>query len=230
MKSALAISISALFLSVTALVGFWMNSKRIPEGSVEPIAPASTAHNAELLASIDALNERLARVELRPAPVAQRAPVGGGEEFVTREEFDALRAELQAALLVRAGSAGGRELQSDEFKQQLASTLTELRKDEVAEKFEAKHEKRTAQLDLTLPKLQDALGMTATQTNQMRSAMLAQYEREAELLRRWRAGEDDEVLGELKQSDQETHRAELREFLSEEQLETLGSLGGGRGK
>jgi hypothetical protein len=53
----------------------------------------------------------------------------------------------------------------------------------------------------------------------MRSALLAQYDREAELTRRWQAGEDPAVLGELERSDGEAHIAELAGLLSTAQFE-----------
>ena len=60
----------------------------------------------------------------------------------------------------------------------------------------------------------------------MRTALLNKFERESELIRRWEAGEDDEILGEQKASDRETLRVELSRFLSPEQLETYLSRGG----
>ena len=55
-----------------------------------------------------------------------------------------------------------------------------------------------------------------------------EYEREADILRRWEEGEGDEVLGSMKLNDREVHRTELAAFLTEEQLETYLSRGGGK--
>ena len=68
------------------------------------------------------------------------------------------------------------------------------------------------------------------QSGEMRTALEARYEREADLTMRWEAGEATEALGEQKRTDYETHQADLALILTPEQLATYRSRRGGGGK
>ena len=63
-------------------------------------------------------------------------------------------------------------------------------------------------LDEAMPKIETLLELTQDQSGQMRSALLAQYDPEAELTRRWEAGEGPEILGEIKRDEGAASRGE----------------------
>lgn len=152
------------------------------------------------------------------------------EDPVTQEEFDAFRDEVREAL------AGGKALAAElttgpeGFRDQVAESLTEILRDEAADKVRTWQEERLERLDETMPKVETWLELTPSQSDQMRSALLAQYDREAELTRRWEAGEDPVVLGELKLSDREAHLAQLELFLAPAQFESYSVSGDSGGK
>ncbi|MCP3914567.1 MAG: hypothetical protein GY711_03300 [bacterium] len=222
-----ALSVVAIVLSSVSIAALLWESPPMQDDEVAPVAPAPGA-DAAVLQRMEALSEenrklrdRLAMLEVRPAP--QRTPVLDG--FVSKEEFDAFKDEVRAALSSPDALIGGSPRAATKFKEQVASTLSELRKAETVGKFRNKQESRVAGLDATMTKMDGWLGLTPQQSNSMRSALLAQYDREAELLRRWEAGEDSEVLGEVKASDRTAHRAALAEFLTPEQIQTFSSRG-----
>jgi len=191
-------------------------------------APGSELHRrvAELEDENRSLRDRLSLLEDLPVPEAPaREPLSG---FVTRSEFDAFREELEKALSPRSARREGAS-SSPEFQQEIATALNQIRHQEAVDKVRHRQESRLAELDETLlPKVEEWLQLTPSQTYEMRTALLNQFERENELVRRWEAGEDDEVLGEQKASDRETLRVELSRFLSPQQLETYLSRGGGK--
>ena len=189
-------------------------------------APVSELHRrvAELEDENRSLRDRLSLLEDMPVPEAPaREPLSG---FVTRSDFDAFRDEMEEALGRRSVRGEGPS-SSPQFKQEIATALTEIRHQEAVDKVRSKQEARLADLDeKLLPRVEEWLQLTPSQTHEMRTALLNKFERESELIRRWEAGEDDEILGEQKASDRETLRVELSRFLSPEQLETYLSRGG----
>ena len=54
---------------------------------------------------------------------------------------------------------------------------------------------------IVMPRIEAGLELAPDQSSQTRSALLARYDREAELTRCWEAGEDP--IGEIKRSDRE---------------------------
>ena len=220
MKVSLIFSFLALALSGVAVVGMLLDSAaRAPrtEGEVVPVSPAV---DAELLAEVQALRERLAAVELQPAPVSQRIPVTEG--FVTKEDFAAFQDEVREAL---EGSALASTLQVPAFKEQLADTMEQIQRDEAVAKTDASYRKRVESLDDRMAKLGDILGLDRRQASRLRSELLAKYERDADLTRRWQLGEDAEVLGEVKATNHRVHQEELSAILTLEQLARYQDLG-----
>ena len=189
---------------------------------------SAEAHRIEALTQrIRDLNERLSALELVPvAPPSSRSP--GASTFVSREEFDSLRREVLKALSGRGTAASKGDSASDEFRDQVAATLSEIRKAEAVRNVRAKQESQIERLNERMPKIEGWLELTPDQSTRMRSALLAQYDRDAELTRRWEEGESDEVLGEIKRTNRETHLTELGQILTPAQLETY-SLRGGKG-
>lgn len=190
---------------------------------------AFAARVEELIVENQALRKRLSALELQPvASSGSRTPVDAG--YVAQEEFDAFRDEMLEALAGSKAMAAKLASGPDGFKDQVASTLSEIRKDEAFGKVRAWQEKRLDRLDQTMPKIETWLELTTNQSGKMRSALLAQYDREAELTRRWKAGEDAEVIGEVKRSDREAHITDLSGFLTPAQLERYSAQRRGSGK
>ena len=228
MKNPLIVSILAVVLSAVGL-GVILVSSLFTESregfSLLPIA----APGADLQARVEALAEenrelrdRLVMLELHPAP-AQRTPAI--DVFASKEEFNAFRDEVSDEFASLTGNISGRP---DAFRERVAASLSEIRKSEAVQSARARLEKRTATIDRNAPKIAEWLGLTPAQSNSMSAAFLSRYEREAEYIRQWEAGASEEIIGELKALDRETHVAELAVFLTPEQLETYLSRGGGK--
>ena len=161
-----------------------------------------------------ALTQRVEELEARPAP-SPRSPVGG---FVTREEFEALVSELRGTDDTDPAPEPIDEL----FESRVATALGEIRKQERVDAVETYQAARVERIDADVAKLGEWLELDAVQERGMRTALLAQYDRESELTRLWKAGEtDDEELGRIKRADREEFRADLAEILSVEQLDTF---------
>ena len=153
-------------------------------------------------------------VEARPIP---QTHVLIGRAYRDAGEYDRARTELRAALTPREATAPT----SPRFKDQVAETLSAIRKEEAVEKVRKQQEQRSARLDDDIARLQEWLELSPYQSNEMRTALLTQYEREDELRERWEQGEDEEVLGQAKRTAGETFRRDIERFLSEEQVETF---------
>ncbi len=92
-------------------------------------------------------------------------------------------------------------------------------------------EKRNARLDADVAKIQEWLALDSSQTENMRTALQLQYEREERVRQLWEDGADDELLGEEKRIAGEDFQRDLGEFLTEDQLSTFWSrVGGGKGR
>ena len=239
MKNPLLVALLALAVSGLCLVVLLTNP--LETGVREAAAGASTAHDSqadvlerigELAEAQRQLRERLERLEVRPAP-ALRAPAEASA--VSREEFEAFRDELLGALDEAPGPDDPRRGEAlspaeiDDFRAHVAEAITEIRKQETADKLRAV-EQRAERLEVVLPMWAQRLDLSPDQTGRLRAALLARYDREADVLRRWEAGAPPEVLGELKRNDREVHRLELAEFLTPEQLAAFPSLLGGSSK
>ena len=228
MKIPLIVSILALALSAGAVVAMLANpGASDPEESA--VAPVVAGPDAELLAEVEALRERVAELEMSPVPTpVERAPAPDG--FVTKEDFAAFREEVLAAL---DGSSLVSSIQVPAFKDTLADTLEEINRDNAVAKADASYQKRVDGIDDRMTKLDASLGLDRRQSHALRSELLAKYEREAEIVRRYHQGEPDEVIGEVKMTDHRMHQEALASILTPEQLEryrTLGWREGGGGK
>ncbi len=228
MKNPLILLVVSLGFALGAAALIWSSLDRASEDQRRTAAPVDLAPDPdrslalrvdELVAENKALHDRLLALELRPlAAAGSRAPAI--EDFVPREEFEAFRDEVHGALKDQSELATRLAKDPEGLKQQVASALTDVRRDEAVSKVRAKREGELERLDETMPKLEQWLGLTPDQSSEMRSALLAQYDRDAELIRRWEAGEDAEVLGELKRTNAESHSSDLSAILTPDQLET----------
>ncbi|MEM7307039.1 MAG: hypothetical protein AAF682_10240 [Planctomycetota bacterium] len=216
--------------SLALVVSFAGAATSLLRGSGQQTAPTQAAairpevdFGARLDALVDenrALRKRLDALELRPAaaPAAERTPVLTG--LAKTEELDALRQELLQALEQRP-ALDAALLSEPEMKDQLAETLAEIRHEEAVEGVLRYQEKRLEALEETMGKVNGWLELTPAQSTSMRAALLAGYERGEEVTERWRAGDSDEVLGQLKADNRELLIEELSGFLSPTQLEAF---------
>lgn len=227
------LSVLAFFIGVVALATALLRSPGpvpAPRGEVtQGVDPSSYR---EVLTRLDRLTEdnRVLRdsvAMLENASIAApRTPVD--TDHVTRSDFDTFRDEIRAAL--EAGAVGATlsaKAKSADFKDEVAGTLREIRGEEARAATEAKHQRRVDRLDKLMPKLEAGLGLTGGQSNDLRAALVSHYDRQAELTRRWQAGEDPDVLGDVKRSDRQTHMAELSAILTPEQLQSFRESGAG---
>lgn len=176
---------------------------------------------ADLTARLEALEgDSLVPVAALSAP-APREVVDPG--WVTRDELEARLAELlgKEALegKVRPTSP---KLDPEAFDEALAAS----RKRQATRKFESGAEMRAQLLDQRVAKYEAALELTPSQSGSLRTALENQQAREAELLRQWNAGIDNETLGQQKRQDRQAFEDELGGFLTDEQR--AGVLGGGK--
>lgn len=190
-----------------------------------PSGPSLAARLDELEAQNAALRARLAELELRPA-VEPRVPVIAEGALVAREDFEALRAEVER---LASGADAERPLRPDALEAEVAEALQTIREQERFEAVRASQEKRLARLDQDVLKLEEHLGLDRYQSDRMRTILLEQYQREAEVRRLWEEGAGDEVLGEHKRGAAETFRTQLAGVLSEEQLESFWQAAAQRG-
>lgn len=238
MKNQVLLPVAAIVLSAVALLSSLQGAGNI--GAIEPAVDGLAVEPAGGVNGVDSarvqilmdqnarLLERIVALESRPAGGAESRIVAGGS-FVAQEDFDAFREEMLGAL---EGLGAGRltAARGGDLENEVVGALSQIRKDERAAAARAMEEKRLRRLDDRMAKMDDWLGLTPQQSGEMRSALQTQMDRNAELTRRWKAGEDSDALGELKAGDQEAHRAELSAILTPDQLDRFFERGEGNGK
>lgn len=194
-----------------------------------PLAAASADSPRELSERLDELSLRLSALETRPTEPSRSEALAATDSNL-REELESLRADLEAALArLGAGQAG----QPTEELVERVATAFETKKKEEQVAFASKYQSdRVARLDEDMAYLGEKLGLAGDQSERLRSALLAQYEREAEQLRLWQEGTSTELVEELKESDGELFDEELQGVLTEEQRSTFWEVvfSGGKGK
>jgi len=228
MKTPLIISLLALVLSVVAIVSMLVGTG-VPESREESaVVPVASDPTATLLTELEALRQRVAELEMIPASAqVERAPAPDG--YVSKEDFFAFREEVLGAL---DGSSLVSSIQGPEFKDTLEVTLDEINRDQAIEKTNASYQMRVDGIDERMAQLDAKLDLSRQQSGALREELLTRYERDADMSRRWHEGEDPEVIGELKMTNNQAHQDALSLILTPEQLESYRSLGrwGGRGK
>ena len=180
---------------------------------------------SELIARLDALEQREPRTMRAPVTSVAPGAHGGPDVEELRRDIDALTDRLEsltAKLDARLGApaSAGDPIQAPAgFKNQVASAMEEIRREELEEQLLAKQEAQRAEIDDRVEQLGEWLQLTPYQSTGMRDAVVAQYDRNAELLRLWQAGASDEDLGERKRENRDVHRAEVEALLSADQFE-----------
>ena len=228
MKNPLALSCAALAISLIALLGVMVNSGAPLTKESDAVAPDPGSTNqlleriAELADESRALRNRIAMLESRPA-AAQRVPVAVAS--VSPKELDAFKEEVQAELETLSTSSIA-STEGQVLEEKIAVYLDKARMEEKVERAAGYRAKREANLEGDVDKMTTWLDLTQNQADSLRSTLILQSEREAELLRLWEEGADDQVLGEMKAADGQAFQDELSGFLSTDQLETyLGAVG-----
>jgi len=228
MKTVILLSSTGLILAGLVLLNV---GHREPESAWAQTAPTQGAGEAGLARLDERLNRMTERLDRMAARIdtLENAPVQPGltgrvpAGLVEREEFDQLREQLMAmAASMADGSAAGAPLKAD-----VAAALEEVRAAERSAKVEAKRAETSAKLDEQMPRYQQELGLTNSQTDRLRTVIEARDERVAEMMRLWQAG-DREAAGALKGAENETYQMELQGVLNDQQVEQFRSMQGGR--
>jgi hypothetical protein len=188
-----------------------------PAGSWEP--------DAEWVMQLEQLREQVARLEAQMAD-SNRKPAEG---YVTRTELDAALDQLGSA---DSGMEWGGALPTDDasFRQGLVEAVRTVEKERASKKLEADRLSRVERVDRDVASVGKLLDLTPSQEDNLRNALLVSYEREEQVLALWREGASDEMLGTVKQANDELLQSELGAFLTEEQLGMFNSLAVGGGK
>ncbi|MCP5020416.1 MAG: hypothetical protein GY930_01460 [bacterium] len=221
MKILLLSILASFIVSFATVQALRPSTEESTTSSMEPAKAAPTASLQDELHALaeanSALSNRIAFLENQPSN-AVRIPAE--TDWVPREEFLALQEELRAATKSMASNrmAAG-DPTHPMFRDQVENVLGEIRKDALVNRSTVQQDKRTANLEPTLAKMQSRLGLNQSQVTEMRTALESKIAMDAELTQRWRDGESNEVLGQVKRDNRATHQAELERILTPSQLE-----------
>jgi len=199
------LAIAGLLLGALGLLAATMLA-RTPRASV-PVAAvqrAPTLERAGTLASDPALPTEHDLVT--PARSERREP-----RVVERGDEPWTPAPQQVA------QATPEELRA--FRAFIGESLGQVRTIEASGKLN-RIEARRSNLELFIAQWERELQLSASQSDRMRSCELERLDREAEYVRLWRTGADEQFLSDLKARDGARHLAQLGTFLSAEQLAT----------
>jgi len=230
-KASLALALLALGLAGWAVLRPF---DAAPERTTRATGPADgelVLNLNERLAALEAenlrLSGRLAALEAQPR-AAEPARVPAGTP-APDPELDS-EPELGLVSISEADAVLRRALESDGglLEERVAQTIAKVRKDEQAAKVQAHHEKRLARLDADVERFTEKLELDTHQAQQLRAALLAQYDRDAALTQLWEQGVADDVLGEQKQADGAAFSEDLGAFLSDDQLDTFWNAAHGK--
>lgn len=210
-----------------AAVLFSARAPSVVETASAPVIAAAPTTDAALLARVAALEERNLALQMQlsllstaePQAVRQPSP---SEELasVSRAEFEALKRRLDD--LQSSGVADFAE--PEVLEEKVAGALTEIRKKETTQKTRSYNESRRAGLDMAIQKISEPLELSRGQSNDLRAALLAQYDREDETLRMWENGEADQRIAERKTSDLQLFNSDLGRVLNAQQLEQFWAI------
>ncbi len=239
---ALGISLVALLVSAVAMITV-LRKSNTPSPGVDTATRTVTPEGSEpellerLEAALDRLDdlsdenrelrERLAELE---EPEATRAGTRTTEDpdagtVVSRAELEDLRDQVRAlrdssdVFLAGADIAGEPGALKRRLKEQVEATIDEIRQREEVAHLRAENEEFLEHLDEILPEIQEWLELTSVQTEEMRSALVAKLERDAERLRLWEEGATEPEVDAMWQSSTRTFYDDLDRFLTPEQLE-----------
>ncbi|MEZ5977479.1 MAG: hypothetical protein R3F34_04595 [Planctomycetota bacterium] len=226
-----------LLVSIAALVGGAVGSlvtmvasddggSATELGSVEPTrsAPADDARLDAVDAHLRSIDDRLVALEMRAPEV--RTPLG---TYVTSEQLDAA-VEEKLAQRGLANSTNGVDgstmvdlleeaLLRDDVKARVSDVLESSQRAEKAAAWSEAIRARSAKVDVDVAKIGEHLGLDARGRESLRGALLAQFDREAEVVRLWSEGADQPFLAEQKDLNQQLLVSDLEQFMSQEQVD-----------
>lgn len=197
-----------------------------PPSDPGPSRRAGTASEGDLEQQVAALRARLDTLDagaLPPTSVAPaRTPVGAGPGDV-RSRLDLLEDEVERlALRLDALSIGSRPT-----TEAVAEAIEELEKERRVSKAEAELGRDRESIDERVTAWADWLDLDTVQSEQLRTAFLAQSERDNELLLSWAAGTGDDAIRDMKRRNAEIHAQEIEAILRPDQLPRFREKRGG---
>ena len=209
-----------------------------PDAGQRPAGPAADANDSELLARLERLeqdqHQLLERLEMEtPDAGPRRTALDPAGDWVTRAELDGLLGALEARMAqIDRSTAPALEFDGtrETFDARVATALATIRKQEKVDGLRDYQRKRAERIDEDMARIDSWLGLAQPQSAALRTALLAQYEREDEQRRLWEEGADPEYVGELKRADRELFRAEAERALDPEQYQTFWNRAGAGGK
>jgi len=213
--------LTALVAGVSACVGALIASMLFSSTSVErPVSAArmagglDVARRAELDDRLNEhghemkrLRERIAMLERRPEASA-RLPLAS--EFLTAGEPEAAHAQMSSLL---DGEPSGNLVAS------VDAALRQIRADERREAEDRREAAQLDKIDRRLDRLQERLGLSDYQIDEMRDVLRKQDSTRNELLALRKQAEDKELYREGRRALEEETRASLATILTLEQLE-----------
>lgn len=199
-----------------------------PESEVESPATVSDVSSLdleELRQENERLLDRVKELEFKMAAVGnKREPVG---EVLTRAEVEEMLADLTGGSSKLAPVKAVTE--HADFEEKVAEVLENRQRAEADAKLQQYQESRAAKLDTRIADLTTKLDLNSRQSEDLRVAFEQRQARETEMYQQWRDGAADEVVGELKRTNQEVFRTSLQGILTPTQLETFDQTEGRRG-
>jgi hypothetical protein len=219
MKAPLLLSLAAVVLSALALAATFLSPRGTESRDVAPAEPVAARAEAELLARVQALSDRLDLLALM-ASRERAVPTRPLERSVPAEEFEVLRDEVRELLTGQGAPSLQAALESEVFQERVAETLTRIRREERLEAVRTTLEEQPTALEETLPKYEEWLGLSGYQSGQMRLALEGKFERDAELLQLWAGGAADDAVSKQKAEDSQAFQDAIGIFLTPEQLAT----------
>ena len=174
--------------------------------------------SAELLGVIRELRDELAkvnsRVDVLEVTPAERVALGPN----TNQDFEA---EVRAWMAQQTAGQGpaAAVLHAD-----VAQALDSIRAGEKADQQDLARQRREEFIADAMETLDLKLNLTQAQSNDMFEVLSAKATADAELGRRWKAGEDREAIGESKRLSEENHQNNLQGILSATQYIDYGEI------
>lgn len=175
---------------------------------------------ADLYGELKRLSARLDALESMPRPsAAERIPASG---VVAQAALDKLESDLRAEF-----AGADRKLRSEpsRLQEDVAIALDEVRRVERETAQEAKW--AAAALDKRMVVYQEKLGLSASQTDGLRTVLEARTARYQEIQRLWQEG-DREAVGTMKREESQVFTIELEGVLNSQQVEQFREMGGGK--
>ena len=174
--------------------------------------------SAELLGVIRELRDELAkvnsRVDVLEVTPAERVALGAN----TNQDFEA---EVRAWM---AQQNPGRGPAVPVLHADVTQALNNIRAGEKADQEDLDRQRREEFLAGAMESIAPRLNLTQSQSDDMYEVLNAKAEADAELGRRWKAGEDREAIGESKRLDEDNHQNNLQGILSATQYTDYGEM------